>query len=81
MLSIMHEIAAIDPPPPSKVRPELPREFDLIIECALAKDKEQRYSSAAELGDALRNLRTMGTISENQYEKITYHNPKEIFAL
>jgi len=31
--------------------------------------------------EALRNLRTMGTISENQYEKITYHNPKELFAL
>jgi serine/threonine protein kinase/tetratricopeptide (TPR) repeat protein len=57
ILSIMHAIAEIDPPPPSKVRPELPREFDLIIECALAKDKERRYSSAAEMADALRSLR------------------------
>ncbi|HEX6283766.1 MAG TPA: serine/threonine-protein kinase, partial [Pyrinomonadaceae bacterium] len=57
MLSIMHAIAAIDPPPPSKLRPELPREFDLIIERALAKDRELRYSSAAEMGDALRGLR------------------------
>jgi predicted TIM-barrel fold metal-dependent hydrolase len=31
--------------------------------------------------EALRNLRTMGTISETQYEKITYHNPKELFGL
>ena len=56
-LAIMHAIAAADPPPPSKLRPELPREFDLILERALAKDREQRYSSAAEMGDALRSLR------------------------
>ncbi|HEV7473172.1 MAG TPA: serine/threonine-protein kinase [Pyrinomonadaceae bacterium] len=39
MLSMMDAIAQSDPPPPSRVRPELPREFDLIIERALAKDK------------------------------------------
>src|SRR5882724_143009 len=61
ILSIMHAIAAIDPPPPSKVRPELPREFDLIIERALAKDKERRYQSAAEMGGALRSLRVTTT--------------------
>ncbi len=57
MLAIMHAIAAIDPAPPSRVRPELPREFDLIIERALAKDKERRYSSASEMGQALQSLR------------------------
>src|ERR1043166_1623181 len=58
VLSIMHAIAAIDPPPPSKLRPELPPEFDLIIERALAKDKTRRYHSAREMADALRSLRT-----------------------
>ena len=57
MLSIMHAIAATEPQPPSKLRPELPREFDLIIERALAKNRELRYASAAEMGDALRSLR------------------------
>jgi tetratricopeptide (TPR) repeat protein len=61
MLAIMHAIATTDPPSPSRVRPELPREFDLIIERALAKDKERRYSSAAELGQALRSLRATFT--------------------
>jgi len=61
MLAIMHAIAATDPPPPSRVRPELPREFDLILERALAKDKQQRYDSAAEMGDALRSLRSTMT--------------------
>src|SRR6201988_5138085 len=58
VLSIFHAISAVDPPPPSKLRPELPREFDLIIERALAKDKTQRYSSCREMADALRSLRT-----------------------
>ena len=57
MLAIMHAIATTDPPPPSRIRPELPREFDLILERALAKDKEKRYSSAAEMAQALRSLR------------------------
>ena len=53
MLAIMHAIATTDPPSPSRVRPELPREFDLILERALAKDKEKRYSSAVEMAQAL----------------------------
>ena len=61
MLAIMHAIATADPPPPSRVRPELPREFDLILERALAKDKERRYSSAAEMAQALRSLRATFT--------------------
>ena len=58
VLSIMHAIAAVDPPPPSKLRPELPREFDLILERALAKEKMRRFSSAAEMADSLRSLRS-----------------------
>ncbi|HEU0253237.1 MAG TPA: serine/threonine-protein kinase, partial [Pyrinomonadaceae bacterium] len=61
VLAIMHAIAVVDPPPPSKLRPELPREFDLIIERALAKEKIQRFSSATEMGDALRSLRASTT--------------------
>ena len=57
ILAVMHAIATADPTPPSRIRPELPREFDLIIERALAKEKERRYSSVAEMAEALRNLR------------------------
>jgi predicted TIM-barrel fold metal-dependent hydrolase len=31
--------------------------------------------------EALRNLKNLGTITSGQYEKITYHNPKALFAL
>ena len=57
LLSIMHAITTTDPPPPSRVRPELSREFDMIIERALAKDKDRRYSSASEMVRALSSLR------------------------
>jgi eukaryotic-like serine/threonine-protein kinase len=57
MLAVMHAIAVAEPIPPGRLRPELPREFDLIIERALAKEKERRYASAAELAQALGNLR------------------------
>ena len=56
-LAVMHAIATTDPLSPSRVRPELPREFDLIVERALAKDKERRYASVSETAQALRNLR------------------------
>ena len=31
--------------------------------------------------EALRNLQKVGTITADQYEKITYHNPKALFAI
>ncbi|HKN83585.1 MAG TPA: AAA family ATPase, partial [Pyrinomonadaceae bacterium] len=61
ILSIMHAISTDDPPPPSKLRPELPREFDLLIERALAKEKIRRYATASELATALRSLRAATT--------------------
>ncbi len=57
MLSIAHKIAATDPPPPSKLVNTIPVEFDMIIERALAKDREQRYAAASDLADALRTLK------------------------
>jgi serine/threonine protein kinase/tetratricopeptide (TPR) repeat protein len=61
MLAIMHAIVTANPLSPSRIRPELPREFDLIIDRAMAKDRENRYATAADLGQALRNLRASFT--------------------
>jgi serine/threonine protein kinase/tetratricopeptide (TPR) repeat protein len=55
-LSIMHEIATLNPPAPSTLRPDLPPEFDVIIGRALAKHKDQRYSSAGEFAEAIEAL-------------------------
>ncbi len=56
MLSVLHEIALVEPPAPSRARPGLPRELDHVLLRAMAKDKARRYSSAAELAAALRAL-------------------------
>lgn len=61
MLSVMHAIATFGPPPPSRLRPELPKEFDSILERAMAKERESRYSSAGEMAQALRDLRATVT--------------------
>jgi len=58
MLAIMHAIAVDDPEPPSRVRPELPGEFDVIMERAMAKDKDRRYASVSEMAVALRHVRS-----------------------
>src|SRR5215831_15239045 len=57
MLTVMHAVATIDPTPAARIRPELPREFDFILERALAKDKDRRYASADEMAKALSDLR------------------------
>ncbi len=57
VISIMHEITAVDPRPPSAIKRDLPREFDLIIERALAKDRERRYAAGAALADEVPKLR------------------------
>jgi serine/threonine protein kinase/tetratricopeptide (TPR) repeat protein len=56
-LSVMHQIATANPPAPSALKPDLPVEFDLLIERSLAKDKDQRYASSLELAEALKSLR------------------------
>src|SRR5260370_30667563 len=58
-LALMHEIAVANPAPPSKTRPSLPPEFDLIIARALAKEKDQRWPSAREMASELGNLRNV----------------------
>jgi len=46
---------AADPPPPSRLRPELPSAFDTVVQRALAKDPAQRQPSAGDLGRAARD--------------------------
>ena len=52
VLAICREVAEVNPPAPSALRPELPPEFDLIVERALAKEKEHRFQSASEFAGA-----------------------------
>jgi eukaryotic-like serine/threonine-protein kinase len=51
----MQHVSAV-PPPPSELNPNLPPEVDQFIEIALAKDPNDRFSSAGELASALEAL-------------------------
>ncbi len=52
-------------PPPSDVRPELPRVFDKVVKRALAPEPERRYAAAAELmSELFRGLADAGVLQE-----------------
>ena len=70
-LAIMDAIARMDPIPPSRIRPELPGEFDAVVARALQKDRERRYSSTSEIANDLRNLRAALTDS--------WHGPSVVY--
>lgn len=55
-LAIMHEIATAAPPPPSKLRPELPAAFDQLVEKCVEKDPSRRFAQASELCQAIKSL-------------------------
>jgi pimeloyl-ACP methyl ester carboxylesterase/class 3 adenylate cyclase len=57
LISILQDLALGNPPSPSIIAPHLPKGLDAIIQKALAKCKEDRYSSATELSAALRGLK------------------------
>jgi tetratricopeptide (TPR) repeat protein/predicted Ser/Thr protein kinase len=54
---ILREVVSGHPPPPTSLRPELPAGWDSILLRALAKDRDRRYQSAADLFSALEELR------------------------
>jgi tRNA A-37 threonylcarbamoyl transferase component Bud32 len=56
LLGRMHEIRTVDPPLPSSIRRDLPREFDRFIQRTLSKERERR-GSAADLVEMLRGVR------------------------
>jgi YVTN family beta-propeller protein len=49
-----------EPTPPSKARPELPKELDTVLARALAKEPGRRYRSAGELIAATRSALRLG---------------------
>jgi serine/threonine-protein kinase len=51
-------------PNPRELRPELPVEYEAIIEKAMAKEPDQRYTSAAELATALATATRLAPQSE-----------------
>jgi serine/threonine-protein kinase len=51
---LIYAITQTNPDPPTKVDPNIPGLFDVIVNKALAKDRHTRYQTAKEFGNALR---------------------------
>lgn len=56
MSDVLDRITRVMPGPPSGINPRVGRELDTIVLKALAKDRDRRYQSAAELGDDVERL-------------------------
>jgi serine/threonine-protein kinase len=55
LTQVLHNVATFVPPPPSRLKPEVPSLLDLVVMRALAKKPADRYGSAWEMADDLRN--------------------------
>jgi serine/threonine-protein kinase len=59
--AMMYQILSEEPVPPRGIRPEIPKEFETIVNKCLAKDPSQRYQSTSELmGDLASMGRRLG---------------------
>src|SRR5947209_18442834 len=62
-LEIAMKHLSATPEPPSELRPEIPRELDMVVLRALAKDPEDRYATAAEMEADLARVARGGAVS------------------
>jgi len=63
-LAVMYNIVNEDPTPISESRADAPRDLELILSTALAKNPDERYQSAEEFLSDLRAIRTQISSSE-----------------
>jgi len=52
---VLHNVATFEPPPPSRIKPEVTHLLDLVVKRALEKKPAARYASAWEMVDDLRH--------------------------
>lgn len=52
--AVLHQIAEVEPPRPTKLRGDIPRDLEIICLTAMSKRQSDRYASARELADDLR---------------------------
>ena len=53
-VSVAYKHVTQDPPPPSSINPDVPESLDAVVMKSLAKNADNRYQSASEMGDDLR---------------------------
>ncbi len=74
---ILREVVSGYPPQPSSLRPELPVGWDSILTRTLAKDRDRRYQSAADLFSALQELRESAPLAGSRTEE---REPDPVFG-
>ena len=52
---VLHNVATFEPPPPSRIKPEVTHLLDLVVKRALEKKPADRYASAWEMAEDLRH--------------------------
>src|SRR5207302_1509792 len=70
-LEIAMKHLSATPEPPSAKRPDVPRELDLVVLRALAKDPEDRYASAADMEADLARVARGGAVAHETEEAAT----------
>jgi serine/threonine-protein kinase len=60
-IALIHSIFNVVPPPPSTLRPDVPPAWDSIVAKCLAKNPQERYSSAEEVRKAIEETGTSVT--------------------
>ena len=73
MYRVMNEI----PDLPTMVNPSIPAAFDYIVSRALAKKQEDRYQSAREMADDLRNFKKLTIPAQLPFMSLTVKKPDE----
>src|SRR5262249_13883203 len=61
-LEVMNQVSELDPVPPSRLLPRVPRDLEVICLKCLEKEPARRYGSAAALADDLRRFLPGGPI-------------------
>jgi hypothetical protein len=72
VFAVMHRIAAEPHEPVTRIDPQIPPAFDLILDRALAKSPDKRYQRAGDMANDLRNYKALagaGPAGGPQYEK------------
>ena len=65
-LQTLYAIVNEDPAPIEQLRPDLPAAYSQIVNKALAKNPEQRWQTAGEMADALRQVRETGRVTTSR---------------
>jgi len=74
---ILRQVVSGHPAPPSSLRPELPSGWDSILARTMAKDRERRYPSAADLFTAIEDLRNA---TPQQVTRLEERQPEPVFG-